>query len=67
MKFRTDEWVWYCQFPDMKSLQDEKVRSVVLAVLTDDPIYDYRICLDDGSRKIINVREKHLEVLNEDA
>jgi hypothetical protein len=67
MRFRIDDWVIYCRFPDTKFLSDEKHRAVVLAVLYDDPIYDYKICIDDGTAKIIKVRAKNLEALkNED-
>ena len=61
-KFKTDEWVIYCQFPDsnFESLREEKKRAVILEVLRDDPLNDYRIFIDDGTSKIKKVKEKNL-------
>ena len=61
-KFKTDEWVEYCQFPDSKhdALKKTKVRAVVLEVLHKRDIYDYRIFIDDGTSTIRKVKEDHL-------
>ena len=61
-KFKTDEWVEYCQFPDSKHgvLKDTKVRAVVLEILGKRDIYDYRIYLDNGTSTILKVKEKNL-------
>jgi|ETNvirenome_6_85_1030632.scaffolds.fasta_scaffold04134_2 hypothetical protein len=59
MKFKVDEWVYYCAFPDISTLSDERVRSVVLNILKDDPIYDYEIYVD-GIGKIKKVKEQQL-------
>ncbi len=67
MGYKIDDWVLYCRFPDTKFLREEKYRAVILAVLDDEPFYDYKICIDDGTAKIIKVRAKNLEALkNED-
>lgn len=61
-KFKTDEWVLYCQFPDSQheSLRNSKKRAVVLEVLKQSDIYDYRIFIDDGTSKIRKVKEENL-------
>ena len=54
MKYQVDEWVTYCAFPDSEFsvLSEERIESVVLEVLDNDLLYDYRIYLNDGSAKI---------------
>ena len=42
-KYKVDEWVYYCTFPDIPALSAERTKSVVLNILKDDPIYDYEI------------------------
>ena len=66
-KFKTDEWVWYCPFIDseFENLRNDKERALILAVLTKDDIYDYRIFIDDGTSKIKKVREKNLLKITE--
>ena len=64
MKFKVDEWVLYCAFPDVASLKDDKRRAVVLEVLRPDDYYDYRIYVDDGSTKIKKVKEENLSPIN---
>ena len=61
-KFKTDEWVLYCQFPEsnFESLRSDRKRAVVLEVLPESDIYDYRIFIDDGTSTYRKVREKHL-------
>ena len=59
MKFKVDEWVYYCAFPDLAALSDERSKSVVLSVLENDPIYDYEIYID-GLGKIKKVKEQQL-------
>jgi hypothetical protein len=61
-RFKTDEWVIYCQFPDSdyENLRNNVKRAVVLEVLKKDDIYDYRIFIDDGSSRIKKVKEKNL-------
>ena len=59
MKFKVDEWVYYCAFPDLPALSDERSKSVVLSVLENDPIYDYEIYID-GLGKIKKVKEQQL-------
>jgi len=67
VKYRKDDWALYCAFPEVKSLKNDKVRAVILDVLPKDDLYDYRIFLDDGSGRTKNVKESHLEPLNENA
>ena len=59
MKFKVDEWVLFCQFPDIKILANERLKSVVLSILDNDPLYDYEIFID-GSGKIKKVKEHQL-------
>tara|TARA_B100000287_G_C20520172_1_gene736627 strand:- start:318 stop:524 length:207 start_codon:yes stop_codon:yes gene_type:complete len=61
MKFKVDEWVLYCQFPDITSLKNNKQRSVILDVLPKESIYDYKIYIDDGTGTIKKVKEENLE------
>ena len=61
-KFKVDEWVEYCQFPDSnyKFLKAARTRAVILEVLEKGDIYDYRIFIDDGTSKIRKVKEENL-------
>jgi len=58
-KYKVDEWVYYCTFPDIPALSAERTKSVVLNILKDDPIYDYEIYVD-GVGKIKKVKEQQL-------
>jgi|TARA_R110001583_G_scaffold7472_21_gene37035 hypothetical protein len=60
-KFKVDEWVLYCAFPEDEApiLSQERKRSVILAVLPKNDFYDYRIYID-GEGKIKKVREHQL-------
>lgn len=64
-KFKVDEWVLYSPFYDSQheSLRNDKRRALILTVLSSGDMYDYRIFIDDGSSKIIQVREKMLSAL----
>ena len=57
---KIDDWVLYCRFPDVKSLVDKKIRAVILDVLDEDSFYDYKICLDDGTAKMMDVKRHNL-------
>ncbi len=61
-KFKIDEWALYCPFPDSssESLRSERIRSVILQVLSSRDIYDYEIFLDNGTSKIKKVKEENL-------
>jgi len=61
-RFKIDEWVNYCQFPDSQSgnLKDDRKRAVVLEVLGKREYYDYRIFIDDGTSTIRKVKEENL-------
>ena len=61
MKYKVDEWILYCPIPDAKSeiLSSERLRAVILSILTTDPFYDYEIFIEE-SGKIKKVREHHL-------
>jgi hypothetical protein len=61
-KFKVDEWVLYCQFPDSEheALKNHKERAVILEVLRKSDLYDYRIFIDDGNSKIRKVKESNL-------
>ncbi len=60
-KFRVDEWVLFCTFPDVESplLSSERDRALILATLEEDYFYDYKIIIE-GSGKIKKVREHQL-------
>ena len=61
-KFKTDEWVDYCPFPDsnFELLKNERQRAVILEVLNKRDLYDYRIFVDDGTPTIRKVKEENL-------
>jgi hypothetical protein len=61
-KFKIDEWVLYCAFPDSNAdfLRKERIRAVILQTLSNRDLYDYEIFLDDGTSKIIKVKEEKL-------
>ena len=61
-KYKLDEWVLYCQFPDANSeiLKNQRERAVILEVLKDDPIYDYRIYINESDGRVKKVRESEL-------
>lgn len=59
MKFKVDEWVYYCSLPDVELLSDDRRPAVILNILKKDPIYDYEIYID-GTGKIKKVREQQL-------
>ena len=65
-KFKVDEWVEYCQFPDSSSelLRSERTRAVILGVLDKTDYYDYRIFIDDGTSRIRKVKEENLFSIN---
>ena len=67
MQFDIDDWVIYRQFPDNPNsvLYDMTEKAVVLDILEDDNFYDYKICIDDGTRKIKKVREVNLEKITD--
>lgn len=59
MKYRIDEWVFYCAFPEIAALSDQRDRAVVLEVYLKEDYYDYRIIID-GTGKIKKVKEHNL-------
>ena len=61
-KFKTDEWVYFCPYPESsyERFRNEKIRSVILEVLPQGDIHDYRIFIDDGTSTIKKVKEKNL-------
>jgi hypothetical protein len=63
-KFKIDEWVLYCCFPNSKVvyLREERKHAVVLQVLGSRELYDYEIFIDDGSSIIRKVKEENLFV-----
>ena len=58
-KFKIDEWVLYCPFPESNfaNLKEERQPAVVLEVLKQKEPYDYRIFIDDGTSTIRKVKE----------
>ena len=59
MKYRIDEWVFYCAFPEIAALSDQRYCAVVLEVYLKEDYYDYRIIID-GTGKIKKVKEHNL-------
>ena len=59
MKYRVDDWVGYCPLPDIELFKDERLPALILAVLDNDPFYDYKIYIDKTG-KIKKVREHQL-------
>jgi len=61
-RFKIDEWVLYCQFPDsnFSILKDDRQRAVILEVLNKRAPHDYRIFIDDGTSTIRKVKEENL-------
>ena len=59
MKYRVDDWVAYCPLPDIELFKDERLPALILAVLDNDPFYDYKIYIDKTG-KIKKVREHQL-------
>ena len=60
-KFKVDEWVLYCPFPDsdFENLRNMQNRSLVLYIRPENDFYDYDIYIEK-SEKIKKVREKNL-------
>ena len=60
-KFRIDDWVLYCAFPesDYSMLSEERKSSVVLHVFEESNFYDYEIYID-GTGIVKKVREQNL-------
>ena len=61
-KFKLDEWVLYCSFPDsqFEALKSDRQEAVILEVLDKNDLYDYRIFINDGTSKIRKVKEDNL-------
>ncbi len=59
MKYKIDEWVYYCPLPDIESFKDERIPAVILDILDNDLFYHYKIYID-GSGKTKKVREHQL-------
>ena len=59
MKYKIDEWVYYVQFPEVQNLKNDKKKAVILEVMQNNSIYDYRIFIDVEG-KIRKVKEKNL-------
>ena len=58
-KFQIDQWVNYVQFPEVQNLKNNKKKAVILEVMENNSIYDYRIFID-GEGKIRKVKERNL-------
>tara|TARA_B100001094_G_C17455324_1_gene450230 strand:- start:231 stop:431 length:201 start_codon:yes stop_codon:yes gene_type:complete len=59
MKYKVDEWVYYCVMPDVEYFKNNMRAALILTVLYDDPFYDYKIYIDQTG-KIKKVREHQL-------
>lgn len=58
-KYEIDQWVYYVQFPEVQNLKNNKKKAVILEVMENNSIYDYRIFID-GEGKIRKVKESSL-------
>ena len=59
MKYQIDQWVYYVQFPEFANLKNNKKKAVILEVMENNSVYDYRIFID-GEGKIRKVKESNL-------
>ena len=59
MKYQIDQWVYYVQFPEVENLKNNKKKAVILEVMENNSVYDYRIFID-GEGKIRKVKERNL-------
>ena len=59
MKFQIDQWVYYVQFPEILNLKNKKKKAVILEVMENNSVYDYRIFIDEEG-KIRKVKEEQL-------
>jgi len=59
MKYQIDQWVYYVQFPEILNLKNNKKKAVILEVMENNSVYDYRIFID-GEGKIRKVKEEQL-------
>ena len=59
-RFKVDEWVHYCQFPESNftNLKEERRSAVILEVLDQKDRFDYRIFIDDGTSTMRKVKEE---------
>ena len=58
-KYEIDQWVYYVQFPEVQNLKNNKKKAVILEVMENNSVYDYRIFID-GEGKIRKVKESNL-------
>ena len=58
-KYEIDQWVYYIQFPEVENLKNNKKKAVILEVMENNSVYDYRIFID-GEGKIRKVKERNL-------
>ena len=58
-KYEIDQWVYYVQFPEVENLKNNKKKAVILEVMENNSVYDYRIFID-GEGKIRKVKESNL-------
>ena len=59
MKYKIDDWVYYCPLPDIETFKNERIPAVILDILDNDLFYDYKIYVD-GTGKTKKVREHQL-------
>tara|TARA_Y100001972_G_C7644019_1_gene323555 strand:- start:1333 stop:1536 length:204 start_codon:yes stop_codon:yes gene_type:complete len=59
MKYKVDDWVYYCPLPDIEIFKNERISAVILDILYNDLFYDYKIYIDETG-KTKKVREHQL-------
>ena len=58
-KYEIDQWIYYVQFPEIENLKNNKKKAVILEVMENNSVYDYRIFID-GEGKVRKVKERNL-------
>ena len=58
-KYKINQWLYYVQFPEVESLKNNKKRAVILEVMKNNSVYDYRIFID-GEGNVRKVKEEQL-------
>jgi len=58
-KYKINQWLYYVQFPEVENLKNNKKRAVILEVMKNNSVYDYRIFID-GEGNVRKVKEEQL-------
>ena len=58
-KYKINQWLYYIQFSEDENLKNNKKRVVILEVMKNNSVYDYRIFID-GEGNVRKVKEEQL-------